>query len=271
MPEIEIKYRLGEEYPPHPPQQIKLELPGWSGENHKHCDGTRAQPWHCQPFVEGSTYGCELIYTMPEESRVTFENGEMQFSQPWMKLFAEGHYGYCGHIDVQVPDEYSLRLEPHPRYFTDTTGTVPLCVPGHLQTAWWPRQFFIVFKAPWPGQEHIFRPGEPYCQFLVVPNKVNYKIREMTPQEARVRWRHEAMVSNLDQWIGKKWWVSNRNHAFNDKYKSMCRAWNKGGIEALEELFTQAGLDANAEEREKHIDRKVKRRLIGVKHKGTKQ
>jgi hypothetical protein len=45
MPEIEIKYRLGESHPPHPPQQIKLELPGWSGENHKHCDGTRAQPW----------------------------------------------------------------------------------------------------------------------------------------------------------------------------------------------------------------------------------
>lgn len=262
MQEIEIKYRLGDHHRTVPPQRIKLQIPGWAGEDHRHCDGAKAQPWHCLPFVEGSTYGCELLYTMPEECRVTFD-GELRINQPWMKTFAEGHYGYCGHIDIRVPDGYALRLEPHPRYFTDTTGTVPLCVPGNLQTEWWPRQFFIVFKAPWPGQEHIFRPGEPYCQFLVVPKKVNYKIMEMTPEEAKTRWRHEGMISTFDRHIGEKWWISNRNHAFNDKYKAMCRAFNQGGIEGVEQLFNAA----SSKPKPKRTESKLKRRLVSVPRK----
>lgn len=263
---MEIKYRLGEENNPQPPRKIKLQIPGWSGEDRRHCDGAKAQPWHCQPFIEGNTYGCELIYSMPEECRVRFD-GEIQIDQPWMNTFAEGHYGYCGHIDIQVPENYALRLEPHPRYFTDTTGTVPLCVPGHLQTTWWPRQFFIVFKAPWPGQEHIFRPGEPYCQFLVVPKKADYQLKEMTEQEAKKRWRHEAIVSTMDGQIGEKWWTSNRDHTFNDKYQSMSRAYNKGGIQGIEELFDKAGEKARRETTEKETvtESKIKRHIVKAK------
>ncbi|MFZ8477729.1 hypothetical protein ACO1MN_15820, partial [Staphylococcus aureus] len=77
--------------------------------------------------------------------------------------------------------------EPHPRYYTDDTGTVPLCVPGHIQGEWWSKIFFVVFKAPSPGQKHVFKKGEPYGQILVLPKKMTYSVTKMTEQEAADR------------------------------------------------------------------------------------
>jgi hypothetical protein len=42
--------------------------------------------------------------------------------------------------------------------FTDASGTVPCAVPGLIESDWWPRIFFIVFKAPAPGQQVILPP-----------------------------------------------------------------------------------------------------------------
>ena len=76
---------------------------------------------------------------------------------PQNYLFATG-------IDIQAPPGYALRTEPHPRFFADTTGTVPAVVYGHLHSEWWPKKLFVVFKIPaLPGQRHIFRKGEPYA------------------------------------------------------------------------------------------------------------
>ena len=44
-----------------------------------------------------------------------------------------------------------MRTEPHPRFYTDTTDTVPIAVPALLRTEWWPMISFIVFKAPREG------------------------------------------------------------------------------------------------------------------------
>jgi hypothetical protein len=62
-----------------------------------------------------------------------------------------------------------VRTEPHPRFYTDTTGTVPIAVPALLRTEWWPMISFVVFKSPAEGETHIFRPGEPMLQILILP------------------------------------------------------------------------------------------------------
>lgn len=159
MQDIEIKYKTW--YKGVGPKPIKLEIPGWSGHNHNHSSGEKPQPWHCPPFVAGSTYGLELIYPFESECLVRTRDGKVEFEGdfttesrecsvklPPFSNFAPGHYGFTSSLDIECDPDYVIRLEPHPRYYVDTVGDVPLCITGHLES-WWPRIFFIVFKAPW--------------------------------------------------------------------------------------------------------------------------
>ena len=52
---------------------------------------------------------------------------------------------------------FAIRTEPHPRFYTDRTDTVPIAVPALVRN-WWPMMFFTVFKSPAEGRTHIFRP-----------------------------------------------------------------------------------------------------------------
>lgn len=178
MTRVDVLWRGLKDLPPRP---IKLQIPGWAGHDLDHGGGAVPQPWHCPPFVDGSTYGLELVYPFEADCHVSIRNGELHISrefeeelhpsmqEPPFKQFAPGHYGFTSSLDLLVPDDMVVRVESHPRFFTDTTGTCPCAVPGHIHTAFWPRIFFVVFKAPWPGQTHVFRKGEPYAQILVLP------------------------------------------------------------------------------------------------------
>lgn len=239
--EIEVAYRLG--YSALPLKPIKLQIPGWAGDSQPMKNGSKAQPWHCLPWVEGSTYGLELVYSFDQELRISKKNGEIVMDpadgELPFKFFAKEHYGHCPNVDIMVPPGYVIRTEPHPRYFTDTTGTVPLMVPGHIQTEWWTRFFFVVFKAPFEGQTHVFRKGEGIGQFLIVPKKLNYKIREQTPEEANKRTHWSNLSLMYDALIGDHGWVSDTGNPFNDKYKVLAREFAKHGEAGIEEVFAR--------------------------------
>jgi hypothetical protein len=246
------------------PRPTKLEIPGWAGEKTS-GDGAKPQPWHCMPWVEASIYGIELVFPW-EEFRISTKNNKLivEGNEPRLeghipfKAFAPGHYGFGSGLDIQVPPNHILRLEPHPRYFVDTTGTVPLLVPGHLQTEWWTRTFFIVFKMPPEGQTHIFRKNEGYGQAFILPQKVKYDIARMTDEQAEKRIRWERISYFYDTQIGRKDWTAHDGHRFNDKYKVMAHAWKNGGEAALEKLFSIAAMKAEV----KPTQKKIKNRLV---------
>ena len=81
----------------------------------------------------------------------------------------QGVHTYQLLLDLKVGKERAVRTEPHPRFYTDTTDTVLVAVPALLRTEWWPMISFVVFKSPAVGGTHIFRPGEPMLQILIVP------------------------------------------------------------------------------------------------------
>lgn len=191
-------------------------------------------PWHCQPFVDGSTYGVELVYPYHSECVVRVADGKIQFdgglneerkkeglSHPF-GVFAAGHYGMATALDLLPPPGYSLRLGPHPRYFTDTKGDVPLALPGHLQR-FWPNQFFAVFKAPLAGTSHVFRPGEPYAQLLLVPTTQAYRVEPMPAELAARREHEETQVGTLRYMLAKHVWQSDTGNWFDDMYKQLLR------------------------------------------------
>lgn len=228
-----------------PPKSIKLQIPGWSGCDHTHTHGSKAQPWHCQPFIDGSTYGMELTFPFETEFHATMRDGKMHFegdfaaeneitkSQgvhlPPFACFADGHFGMTSCLDIQVPDGYVLRMESHPRFYTDTTNTVPCVVPGHLQTSWWSKIFFVVFKNPVEGQKYIFKKDEPYAQILILPKKVSYEVDPMTEQEIFKRGSQDGIIADNARSIAGLTWTSEGGHQFDDKYKKLASVAAKHG------------------------------------------
>jgi hypothetical protein len=244
---LKVKYRRW--FKGVPPRPIHIALPGWAGDRSPRTDGSVPQPWHCQPFVEASTYGLELLYPFNAECRVTNDGQRIAFEgdftgeAPWSResppappflAFAPGHYGFTSSLDMVAPEGFALRIESHPRVYTDTSGEVPLVVPGHLDR-FWPRIFFVVFKAPPVGGTHVFRRGDAYAQAIFIPASVKYEVAEMADEETCERARIDRAIESCKA-LPTQRWISQAGNSFDDKYKRLQRAFNVGGWAAVSEL-----------------------------------
>src|SRR5580700_1615975 len=159
----DIKYRLVN--PGLRPRKTKLEMPGWAGKPAPRTDGSHEYAWHCAPFTEGAQYGIEVFYPYRNELRVSKKDGKLDFEGdfgprpddsdlmwPPFRSFGRDYYSYQLLLDLKVDKNWAVRTEPHPRFYTDPTGTVPIAVPALLRTEWWPMISFIVFKSPGEGE-----------------------------------------------------------------------------------------------------------------------
>lgn len=240
---VPLTYRLLG--PALPPRFIRVEKPGWGGQTTEPRDGARPQPWHCLPFVEGSTYGLELLYGLDSECRVLWQNGTLAFDGAfetgrvpktvWPPFLSTnpGHYSLGTLIDIKVPEGWVLRVEPHPRFFTDETGAVPAAVIGNLETSWWPMFFFVTFKSPAPGQVHTFKKGEPYAQVIPVPRRPAYTLAPMTESACRERENLAQRIMRSRSILSKRQWKSSDGLHFDDLYKQLLREYEKHGMEKL--------------------------------------
>jgi len=254
MKTINLKYRTW--YKGEPPKPIKLEIPGWAGSSMGHSDGDKPQPWHCVPFVDGSTYGLELVYPFDTECHIVNENGKIKvlgdFTEeqkevtkvspntvlPPFSQFAPNHYGFTSSIDIKTEEGYVVRIEPHPKFYADDTGTVPLPVPGHINGDIWPRIFFIVFKIPPLGCRHVFRKNEPYAQILILPKKINYEIKKMSDEEITEREFQEAELTRIGStFIASHSWIDHEGNNFDDKYKILSTLHAKEGMDAVKKVY----------------------------------
>lgn len=242
----EIRYRTW--FKGTPPRPIRLQVPGWSG-GPGYSDGCEPQPWHCKPFVDASTYGFELVYPFANPAAVaaaadgglsfdgdfTEEERRCGVGMPPFMSFAPHHYGFTSSLDLKTPPDTVTRIEPHPRFYTDHTGTAPVPVPGHIESEWWSRIFFVVFKAPAPGTSHVFRPGEPYAQLVFLPKSPEYTIAPMTPEESARRAAREDSIAKHAPRICSRSYKDHKSHTFDNKYKTLSRAFERGGDGAVED------------------------------------
>ncbi len=253
MEDFELKYRIaGKAFPPQP---IRMKIPGWAGDEVKKVNGSEPQLWHCPPFVEASTYGLELTYPYETECQVVNDNGDIRFEWDFAKepggMLTGNEFGaffprpakyylFTTNIDLQAPPGYVIRTNPHPRFFTDDTGTVPLAMMGHIRTEWWPKVLFVVFRVPPPGQRHIFRKGEAYVQLLAVPHGADYKATRMTPAEDARRNEMEAQIGMAGAYIAGNVWHNPSGQEFKDHYRVMGRAFAREGLEGVEKVIDEA-------------------------------
>jgi hypothetical protein len=230
-----VKYRM--HGPGLAPQQTQMLVPGWAGEPQPRADGSHEQIWHCAPFSEGARYGIELLYPFEQELHVTTRRGRVHLEADWgpnpknglnwppFRSFGEAFYSYQLVLDLKVDAGWAIRTEPHPRFYADTTATVPIAVPALIRTEWWPMVFFLIFKAPPPGITHIFRKGEPFAQIMVIPAEPDLTLEPMEEAEAAEReLRSRRIRDSRDALSEGTRWLSSTDTVFDGTYRHMLRA-----------------------------------------------
>jgi hypothetical protein len=231
----EVKFRLVN--PELKPRRTKLEMPGWAGQPEPRTDGSQQHAWHCVPFTEGAQYGIEVFYPYRNELRVTKKHGKLAFDGdfgtppddsdlmwPPFRSFGQDYYSYQLLLDLKVGKDWAVRTEPHPRFYTDPTGTVPIAVPALLRTEWWPMISFVIFKAPSEGNTHIFRPGEPMLQILILPVTADFTLVAMDDEEAAEReLRGRRIHGSRPTLAADTTWTSNTDTVFDGTYRHLLR------------------------------------------------
>jgi hypothetical protein len=232
----EVKYRLVN--PGLQPRRTRLEMPGWAGQPEPRTDGSHEQAWHCVPFTEGAQYGIEIFYPYGNEIHVTRRDGKLVFDGdfgpppgegdlmwPPFRSFGKDYFSYQLLLDLKVGKDWAIRTEPHPRFYTDATGTVPIAVPALLRTEWWPMISFVIFKSPGEGLTHIFRPGEPMMQILIVPLTADFTLVEMSEDEAAEReLRGRRIHGSRPTLAADTTWTSRTDTVFDGTYRHLLRA-----------------------------------------------
>jgi hypothetical protein len=228
-----VKYRLAN--PKLNPRRTRLEVPGWAGRTDPRADGSHEQPWHCIPFSEYARAAIELCYPFDHEFHVSVRDARMVFEEmaqtdivageaPPFRSFGAQYFTYQLLLDLKVPDGYAIKAETHPRFYTDTTGTVPVAVPAVIRH-WWPMIFFVVFKAPAAGQTHIFRPGEPFMQCSIVLADDKIDLVEMPEEEAAEReLQSRRIYASRSTITADSKWTSSTNTVFDGTYRRLAGA-----------------------------------------------
>ena len=224
-----IKYRLTEQGLA--PRRTRLQVPGWSGEPQPSQDGSMEHPWHCVPFSEAAKYGIEVFYPYERDLRVTTKNGRLVFEAdfqpdpadarmtPPVRTFGDLYYTYQLLIDFKPESGFAMKIEPHPRFYTDPTYTTPIAVPALIRN-WWPMWFFIVFKSPPEGQTHIFRHGEPFAQFTMLPEECEFELVPMSEEEAAERELQSRHIYDSRETLSKdSRWTSSTSTIFDATYR----------------------------------------------------
>ena len=175
----------------------------------------------------------ELCYPHGSDLHVRNEAGEWQFDEtgapdpadaPPFRSFGERYYTYRTALDLKVAPGLAVKVETHPRFYTDSTGSVPVAVPAVIQH-WWPMIYFVVFKAPAAGQSHIFRPGEPFLQLSLIAADDSIEIVAMAEAEAAERELQSRRIHESRSTLSADTqWTSSTDTVFDGTYRRMSAA-----------------------------------------------
>jgi hypothetical protein len=83
----------------------------------------------------------------------------------------------------------------------------------------------MVFKSPAEGRMHIFRPGEPMAQIIVVPTDSDIELISMPEDEAAERELQARRIQESRATLGQKTqWTSSTDTVFDGTYRHILSA-----------------------------------------------
>lgn len=173
----------------------ELQIPGWAG---KATDGN-CQPWHLKQFTDSATAGVELVYPHEDVAIPEPKPPFTRISDLWYLLETD--------LILKTPDQHSVLVLPHYRFYTDANWETPLPVATMVDTDWWPNRLKVIFKLPPPNSVAIFRKGEPYAQLMVVPRNV-LRVEEMSERDVARNHDSQIYTHNAKNLITREWITS---------------------------------------------------------------
>jgi hypothetical protein len=227
-----VKYRLTE--PKLSPRRTKLQVPGWAGEPVPRKDGEQEYSFHCVPFSEYVKGGMEALW--PYGDVYVKAGPEFDFSElgeqptdgrawPPLRSFGAMYYSFQLLLDLKVEPGMAVKVETHPRFYTDPFEFTPVAVPALIR-GWWPMIFFLIFKTP--SYTHVFKRGEPFVQFTIVPEEYDFELATMDEEEAAERELQSRRIYAARETITKdSRWTSATNTVFDASYRRLAGAARK--------------------------------------------
>jgi hypothetical protein len=88
--------------------------------------------------------------------------------------------------------------------------------------------FFVVFKSPAERRTHVFRPGEPFAQFTIIPEECDFELVQMNEEEAAEReLQSRRIYESRATLAADSQWVSASNTVFDATYRRIQGAARK--------------------------------------------
>ncbi len=186
-----------------------------------------AVPFHCKPWVDGGSIGWTLFYgyvtpvtiTNPGAGKIQVENlprlaGES--NQPRIiEQFARDHFG--------IGSGYTLKTEPgHMSLLLPASHPPPglEAVPGVIETDWYPRQVFLVFRVPPPGTRIFLDHKMELARVVVVPRET--QAESMTAAELTEIKTLDAQYAEEERTTPSRWQDAN-GQTFTHLYREWSR------------------------------------------------
>ena len=233
-----VKYRSTE--PRLSPRRTKLQVPGWAGQPVPRKSGEQEYAFHCIPFSEMAKAGMESVWPYGDVAVWADGDGTPQFdfnalgdkpgddrAWPPLRSFGKIYYTFQLLLDLKPEPGMAVKVETHPSFYTDPADSTPIAVPAVIR-GWWPMIFFLVFKTPIAGRTHVFRHGEPFAQFTIVPEEYDFELVEMGEEEGSERELQSRRIYAARQTITKdSEWLSATNTVFDGSYRRIHGAARK--------------------------------------------
>jgi hypothetical protein len=181
-----------------PPSLSTLRVPGWGGDS----TDNKFQFWTNKQLADAATGGIELNYAFED---VSFSR---EAPHPFIQL-SDNFYMLELEPIVITPENTSLLIIPHYRFYTDFCWNTPIPVMSSIELDWWPGKLSIVFKYPPSGYETIFKNGEPFAQAYIIP-RIEIKLVELVESDLdRKRNAKLYMEEHKKNLITREWTTPN--------------------------------------------------------------
>ncbi|HUM70713.1 MAG TPA: DUF6065 family protein [Chloroflexota bacterium] len=187
-----------------------------------------AVPYHCKPWVDGQTMGWTLFYgfltpitiSAKVDGTLVVENLEMlarETQQPYIvSHFAQGHFGIgCGYTLQTPPGFLSLIIAAtRPPAGLDALTAV-------IETDWYPRQLFLVFRMPPPGVQIFLDRGMELARVVVIPRQDEWEARPLTTAELTELTERQQQYLDEEKITPTRW-----TSASGDQFTHLYKHWS---------------------------------------------
>ncbi|MCA9938771.1 MAG: hypothetical protein KC418_09020 [Anaerolineales bacterium] len=150
----------------------------------------QAVPFHCKPWGDGQRVGWTLFYgyltdvtiSVSAADVLAVENLPMlarETNQPRIiHQFAPDHFGIGSGYTLKTPPGFVSLLLPA----TDPPPGLEM-ITGVIESDWYPRQTFLVFRLPQPDQPVHLTRGAPLARVVVIPRQDNLTAQPLSAAE----------------------------------------------------------------------------------------